>query len=142
MYQLDQNEMTNSTQLTATAADPAALLETGLRGVLAAVHGDRPPISADSATAVPIQGTGQSLEQVFTDLVQHLLDQLEEFRPGLDALRLDGLLRTDTGGYTAWGYLSGASETTGQAGLHLTLVEPRIIEVGGELQLTCELNAG
>jgi hypothetical protein len=139
LYHVDRNETTNAVRLTATATEPAALLEAALRGVLAAARSDRPPATPDGATAVPIKGTGPDLELVFTDLAQDLLGQLEEFGPGLDALRLDGLLRTDTGGYTAWGYLSGTTDTIGQPALWLSLGELQITGAADDLRLTCEL---
>ena len=100
----------DTVELTATADDPAAILRTGLRCVLAAVRGrGAHAATAEHATAaVPIRGQGADLPRVFAELAADLLAQLDANGPGLDDVRLDGLLTTDEGGYTAWGYAVGA----------------------------------
>lgn len=99
-----------ATDLAATGADAEALLLAGLDGVLALVRGNAPATPAEAATAaVPIRGQGAGIAPLFAEIAADLLAQLDANGPGLDRVRLDGLLQTDDGGATAWGYLLGAA---------------------------------
>ncbi len=71
-----------------------------------------------------------------------LLAQLDANGPGMDRVRLDGLLTTDDGGYTAWGYLVGRQEVNPPpVGIGL---EGAPVVGGGEgrLTLSCRLRRG
>ena len=132
--------------LTATANDAKALLQAGLQGVLAAVRGDaRASVASDEAAtaAAPIRGQGAGLARVFAELAADLLAQLDAFGPGLDHVRLDGLLQTDDGGFTAWGYAIGATTANPPpVGLGLD-GEPSVTAgEGGRLVLRCTLRRG
>lgn len=97
-------------RVAATGADAESAILAGLRAVLAAVRGDRAPASdAQASVAAPVRGQGPDLAALFAELVNDLLAQVDANGPGLDDVRLDGLLRTDDGGYTAWGYVLGAA---------------------------------
>lgn len=141
MYQLERTAAA-TIQLTASGSAPIELLQAALRGVLEAARGDRPASAPSNAVAVPVRGLGDDLGLLFVDLCQDLISQLAEFGPGWDDLRLDGLLRTDTGGYTAWGYLSGGPLSDAQPLLALTVQSPVIVETEGELRLACEVRPG
>jgi hypothetical protein len=95
----------------AAAAEPPTALAAGLRAILALATGrDHEPPPADVATAAPIQGRGADLAALFAALADDLLDQLAAMGGGFGRIRLDGCLRTDDGGWTAWGYLLGRAE--------------------------------
>jgi hypothetical protein len=97
-------------RLTATGADPTQTLLAGLEGIAAAARGatapDATPAEAGT-TAAAIRGQGADLAAVFAELANDLLAQLDANGPGLATVRLDGLLATDDGGWTAWGYAVG-----------------------------------
>jgi hypothetical protein len=141
-FQLERHERTGTLRLTATGATPGEVIESALRGVLVAARGDQPAGSPADVVAVPLRGTGADLGQLFLDLTRDLIAQLEEFGPGLDDPRLDGLLRTDTGDYTAWGYLAGPSNGAGQPAIMLTIGEVEVGEVVGEWRLVGEVRTG
>jgi len=99
-------------EVSASGEDAEAVVVAGLRAVLAAARGSgRTPTEPEpsGSVAAPIRGQGADLGAVFAELVNDLLAQLDANGAGLGDVRLDGLLRTDDGGYTAWGYVSGAS---------------------------------
>ena len=99
-------------EVSATGEDAETVVVAGLRAVLAAAReSGRMAIAPDpqGSVAAPIRGQGPDLGTVFAELVNDLLAQLDANGSGLGDIRLDGLLRTDDGGYTAWGYVSGAS---------------------------------
>jgi hypothetical protein len=94
--------------LTAAGPEPQGALLAGLRGVLAlALAGHDASAAGDDTAAAPIAGDGDDLAAVFARLADDLFAQLETFGGGLDHVRLDGLLETDDGGYSAWGYVVG-----------------------------------
>ena len=96
---------------TAAGSDPQGAVLAGLREVLALATGAAPAGADETAeTAAPIQGKGANLGALFADLAADLLNQLAALGSGFTNIRLDGLLQTDDGGYTAWGYLLGAAE--------------------------------
>ena len=139
MYQLEPDQTTGVISLTATGSTPVELIQTALQGLLEALRGETPTGSDESTSAVPFRGQGTGLEPLFLDLAEDMISQVEEFGAGLDEVRIDGLLRTDTGGFTAWGYLSGDPGRQGVAPRPLRLTEPVIDENGDELRLTCNL---
>jgi hypothetical protein len=97
-------------RLTATGADPEQTLLAGLEGIAAAARGAIGPEAATAetgTTAAAIRGQGADLAALFAELANDLLAQLDANGPGLATVRLDGLLATDDGGWTAWGYAVG-----------------------------------
>lgn len=92
----------------AAGDDPAAVILAGLRGVLALAVGREGSGEGDEATlAAPIAAAGDDLAATFAGLAEALLGQVELFGAGLERVRLDGLLATDSGGFSAWGYALG-----------------------------------
>lgn len=109
-FRLEAWSADGTATLTASAAEPEGLLLAGLNGVLVAAGGDRPAAPEEAAdAAVPIRGQGADLAALFAELAADLLAQLDANGPGLDRLRLDGVLQTDDGGYSAWGYALGTA---------------------------------
>jgi hypothetical protein len=92
--------------ISAVGQDMRSVLEVGLRAVLALVV-TTPPTQLNAGRAAPIRGEGDELQELFADLVQDLLDQIEYFGSGLNDVAVDGLLRREDGGYVSWGYASG-----------------------------------
>ena len=143
-YRLDPWSPAGTAVLTATGNDAGVLLLAGLQGVLAATGGDRPTTSSDEAAtaAAPIRGQGPDLSRVFAELAADLLAQLDANGPGLDHVRLDGLLQTDDGGFTAWGYAVGAT-TANPPPVGISLDgDPSVTESEGGLTLRCTLRRG
>lgn len=124
---------TTATSLTVEAMTPQALLTAGLSEVLARARPPAPAVIA-AVVAVPVRGHGADLAALFRDLAGDLHAQLEEWGAALDQITVDGVLRTETGAYTAWGYLTGPAPTS-VAPLLVTLSEVRITE-GEPLNLT------
>ncbi|MBA2518437.1 MAG: hypothetical protein H0V24_02105 [Chloroflexia bacterium] len=139
MYQLHRGNATGSVNLTASASTPVELVEAGLRAVLELAREGRGPVTSADSVAVPIRGLGADLPRLFIDLTDDLVSQLEEFGPGFDVLHLDGLLRTETGGYTAWGYLSGAAGDGAAVQLAMVAASVAITPDAGGLTLTCQV---
>ena len=139
MYQLEPDETTGVISLTATGSTPLELIQAALQGLLVVLRGEMSTGSDEGTAAVPFRGQGSGLGPLFLDLAEDMIGQVEEFGAGLDEVRLDGLLRTDTGGFTAWGYLSGDPGRQDAVPRPLTLTEPVIVENGDRLRLTCEL---
>jgi hypothetical protein len=138
-YRLGAWRDDGTTQLTADGGDPSELLLAGLRGVLAAARGESAPADPAASAAVPIRGQGGDLGRVFAELAADLLAQLDANGLGLDEVRLDGLLRTDDGGFTAWGYAVGVSVERPPP-LRLGLDgEPIVAAADGRLTLACRL---
>ena len=144
-YRLGPWDEHGTAELSATGGDAEALLLAGLRGVLAAARGGGAAAAAaeeDASAAAPFRGQGADLAAVFGELAADLLAQLDANGPGMDRVRLDGLLTTDEGGYTAWGYLVGRQEENPPpVGIGL---EGAPVVGGGEgrLTLSCRLRRG
>lgn len=112
-FQLASQGSNGATELSAKGSDPEALLLAGLQGVLAAARAGALAPDADLASAaVPIRGQGGEMARLFAEIAADLLAQLDANGSGLDRVRIDGLLQTDDGGATAWGYLLGAAADT------------------------------
>ena len=141
-YALGPWSPAGAAELSASGADAEALLLAGLHGVLAAARRGLPPAAgseAQASAAAPIRGQGADLAAVFAELAADLLAQLDANGPGLDRVRLDGVLTTDDGGYTAWGYAVGAAATNPPP-IGLTLDgDPVVTENVGGLTLRCIL---
>jgi hypothetical protein len=137
-----QQNLATEVQLTATASTPVELLQAGLRAVLDLAREGQPKVAAVGTVAIPVRGLGPDLERLFLDLCDDLINQIEEHGLGLDKIALDGLLRTDTGGYTAWGYLSGVAGDGAVVNLAL-LAESVVITPGADsLALSCTVRIG
>ncbi|MDQ3695917.1 MAG: hypothetical protein M3464_20200 [Chloroflexota bacterium] len=139
MYQLQRGNPTGNVHLTASASTPVELVEAGLRAVLELAREGQGPVTAADGVAVPIRGLGADLPRLFIDLTDDLVSQLEEFGPGFDVLRLDGLLRTETGGYTAWGYLSGGPGESTRVPFALVADSVVVAATAAGLELTGQL---
>lgn len=141
-YQLGPWGADGAAALAAMASDPEGLLLAGLRGVLAAVRDGGPATTAseeEASAAAPIRGQGGDLGAVFAELAADLLAQLDANGPGLDRVRLDGVLTTDDGGYTAWGYAVGLPAADPPP-IGLTLDgDPVVTTEGAGLSLRCTL---
>lgn len=128
--------------LEAAAAEPEGLLLAGLEGVLSAVRDGGPAATAseeEASAAAPFRGQGDDLGGVFAELAADLLAQIDANGPGLDRVRLDGVLATDDGGYTAWGYAVGvAAVDPPPVGLTLD-GDPVVATEGVGLTLRCTL---
>ncbi len=144
-YRLGPWNVDGAAELSATAANAEALLLAGLQGVIAAARGDRAPVAAgedEAISAAPIRGQGGDLATVFAELAADLLAQLDANGPGLNHIRLDGLLTTDDGGYTAWGYAVGtAAKNPPPIGLVLD-GDPVVAGTEGRYALSCTLRRG
>lgn len=92
--------------VTASGEDAQTAVAAGLRAVVAAT--DQAPTGDGGELSASFRGQGADLAAVFAELAADLLAQLDANGPGLHDIRLDGLLATDDGGWTAWGYLSGS----------------------------------
>lgn len=115
-YEIGPWDVDGVARVTATGADEEAILNAGLAAVVAAARrlavapmAAPPPEEPEDAAsaAAPIRGQGKDLAAVFTELAADLLAQLDAHGTGLDHVRLDGVLETDEGGFTAWGYALG-----------------------------------
>lgn len=107
--------------ISATGKDAEAVILNGLREVLAVARGSAVATAADDATsAAPIRGQGASVDRLFAEIAADLLAQLDAHGLGLDQVRLDGVLETDDGSLTAWGYALGvAADSPPPVGLTL-----------------------
>ena len=142
-YRLGAWGREGTAELTVNGGDAEALLLAGLRGVLAAARGEEAGASGAEATAAaPIRGQRGDLGAVFAELAADLLAQLDANGPGLVDVRLDGVLATDDGGFTAWGYATGeAADNPPPIGLSLE-GDPRVTESDGGYALRCALRRG
>ncbi|MBA3414788.1 MAG: hypothetical protein H0U10_06150, partial [Chloroflexia bacterium] len=104
----------------------------GLRGVLALAAGKTAVGAGSDATlAAPLEAQGTDLAETFAGLADALLAQVDVFGAGLEDVRLDGLLETDTGGYSAWGYAVGR-ERGGSL--------PRVVELAGPVSVSVSVD--
>jgi hypothetical protein len=81
-----------------------------LQVVLAVASGREPGPAGDpdaASISAPIRGQGDSFGEALFELANDLLAQLDANGTGLTGTRLDGVLATDDGGYTAWGSVVG-----------------------------------
>ena len=144
-YRLGPWNADGAAELSATTADAETLLLAGLQGVLAAARGDRAPATAgedEASAAAPIRGQGRGLAAVFAELAADLLAQLDANGPGLNHVRLDGLLTTDDGGYTAWGYAVGTTATNPPPIALALDGDPIVVDREGSFALSCTLRRG
>ena len=148
-FALAAEDGTGLIELTAVGPGPEELIVAGLKGVIAAARGERGPAvmsdtaaSDDATVAAAIRGQGSDLAQVFSELAADLLAQLDANGPGLTGIRLDGLLATDDGDFTAWGYALGAMTDNPPP---ITVVidgTPTVEETAGTLTLRFSLRRG
>lgn len=112
----------------------------GLHAVLQRVvpHASVIEVSEESRASA-IRGEGADLAALFADLVTDLLEQLEEAGGEAHAVRLDGLLRTDQGGFVAWGYVDLAAAPGPVVTLPRLLGNPDIAEDGSLISIRVAL---
>ena len=127
-YRLEPNG--DGTTVVVTGDEPQDVLVAALRGVLAAAVGTAPAGEGSDATlAAPVEAQGGDLAETFAGLADGLLAQVDVFGAGLEDVRIDGLLETDDGGYSAWGYAVGR-ERGGPL--------PRAIELAGSVSVVAD----
>ena len=101
----------SSAELTITATSIDAALGSAMQATLNVARGievDAGPASADAQSiSAMIRGQGDSYGEALYELLNDLLAQLDANGTGLTTARLDGVLTTDEGGYTAWGVVLG-----------------------------------
>lgn len=133
---------------TATLTVRAVSIERAVQGVLDAVldlaRGERPvPGNAadeGSSLSAPIRGQGDSYGDVLFELANDLLAQLDSNGVNLSGVRLDGMLETDTGGYSAWGYILGEAGG-GAPPVTISLAgTPAVSQDGGVTTIAAELS--
>ncbi len=130
-------------RVAASGDDPRGVVQAALDGMLAFVlDGLAPPSDTDDTAAAPIAGQGPDLATVTARLADDLLAQLDLFGGGLRHARLDGLLRTDSGGYSGWGYLVGRAD--GPAVPSVALAGEPVVgrDVAGRLEIRFALRRG
>lgn len=87
---------------------------------------------ASDSRAAAIRGEGPDLAALFADLATDFLEQLEEAGGEAFAVRLDGLLRKDQGGFVAWGYLDLPAMPGPAARLPRLAGSPEVNEADGQ----------
>jgi hypothetical protein len=115
--------------LEATGANARSALESGLRAVLTLANS---PVLAtgESTRSAPIHGEGDDLAELFVDMAEDLLGQIEHFGSGLDDVVVDGVVRKEKGGYSGWGYATGTLEVAPPGDVPRLLSVPTVIEEG------------
>lgn len=108
----------------------AAGLVAVLQRVVPHAHGLE--VSEESRSSA-IRGEGADLAELFADLVTDLLEQVEEAGGEALAVRLDGLLRKDQGGFVAWGYVDVPAAPGPVVKLPRLVGIPEIAETDGHL---------
>jgi hypothetical protein len=86
------------------------------------------PAPLDTGRSVPIRGEGDALENLFGDLIQDLLSQIEFFGGSLQDIAVAGVVRREDGGYVGWGYASGTLEAVSRADVPRLLGTPTVSE--------------
>ena len=113
--------------LHATGHDARSALEAGLRAVLtlAVAHS---PAPLETGRSVPIRGEGDDLENLFGDLIQDLLSQIEFFGGSLQDIAVHGVVRREDGGYVGWGYALGTLQAVSRGDVPRLLGTPTASE--------------
>ncbi|HYO29104.1 MAG TPA: hypothetical protein VER37_00870 [Thermomicrobiales bacterium] len=130
-----------ATTVVVTGDEPQDVLVAALRGILAAAVGKAPVGEGNDATlAAPVEARGADLAETFAGLADGLLAQVDVFGAGLEGVRIDGLLETDDGGYSAWGYVVGR-ERGGPLPRAIELAGPVsvVADETGRIELRCPL---
>ena len=125
--------------LEATGATARSAMESGLRAVLTLAVAPVPE-AEDATRSAPIHGEGDDLAELFVDMVEDLLAQIEHFGSGLDDVVVDGVLRTERGGYSGWGYASGTLEVGSRGEVPRLLPVPTVIEEGTRVVIRARLH--
>lgn len=101
----------SSATVTISAGSIDSALGSAMQSVLNVARGvglDAGPASADAQSiSAMIRGQGDSYGEALFELLNDLLAQLDANGSNLTTARLDGVLTTDDGGYTAWGCVLG-----------------------------------
>lgn len=84
--------------------DRREALQAGLDAALALMLGEDAQPAERQGFVAPLRGEGQSVADLFGDLLDDLLEQMAIHGP-MRVAALDGVLTRDRGGFVAWGYL-------------------------------------
>jgi hypothetical protein len=125
--------------LEATGANARSALESGLRAVLTLANSPV-LVTGDSARSAPIHGEGDDLAELFVDMAEDLLGQIEHFGSGLEDVVVDGVLRRERGGYSGWGYASGTLEVVSRSDVPRLHSVPTVIEEGARVVIRARLH--
>ena len=124
--------------LEATGEDRRSALEVGLRAVLTLALGPS-HAPASSGRSAPIQGEGDDLANLFADMADDLLGQIEHFGNGLHDIVVDGVVRREEGGYAGWGYATGTLEAAPSSALPRLLSGPTAVDEGRRVIIRARL---
>ena len=124
--------------LEATGENARSALESGLRAVLTMAVAPG-PATAGAARSAPIHGEGDDLADLFADMTEDLLGQIEYFGNGLNDVVVDGVLRKERGGYSGWGYASGTLEVASPSEVPRLLANPTVVEEGTRIVIRARL---
>ena len=122
-----------------TGANARSAFESGLRAVLTLAVG--PALATVTAgRSAPIRGEGHDLTELFADIMEDLLGQIEFFGSGLHDVVVDGVLRREGGGYISWGYATGTLESAPPPELPRLLSVPTVVEEGTRVVIRVRLH--
>jgi len=115
-----------------------AALQAGLDGVLTLMLGEDVLSAADAGPVAPLRGEGNTVDALFGDLIDDLLEQIAVHGP-IQAAALDGVLKRDRGGYVAWGYLSPREQVPPVASFERVGEVEAVVETPEEIRLRVTL---
>ena len=125
--------------LEATGEDRRSALEVGLHAVLTLALGPS-HAPASSGRSAPIQGEGDDLANLFADMADDLLGQIEHFGNGLHDIVVDGVVHRAEGGYVGWGYAMGPLEAAPPSALPRLLSGPTAVDEGRRVIIRARLS--
>jgi len=85
-----------------------------------------------------LRGEGNTVDALFGDLIDDLLEQIAVHGP-IQAAALDGVLKRDRGGYVAWGYLSPREQVPPVASFERVGEVEAVVETPEEIRLRVTL---
>lgn len=95
----------NTAWLEAWGQDRRDVLQAGLDAVLTLMLGEDVRQPQTNGPVVPLRGEGDTVESLFSDLLDDLFEQIVVHGP-VQVAALDGVLKRDRDGFVAWGYLT------------------------------------
>lgn len=134
-------ENDGTAELTVTGPTIDDVFAAALTAILQVARGTEPGAAAPDSPSLSasIRGEGDDYAGAFIELAGDLLAQIDSNGTGLTGVRLDGMLATDSGGFSAWGYAVG-EVGGGSPPVGLNLVDtPDITQEDGATQLVCRL---
>ncbi len=140
-FKLSQSGLLGQTRLTAEAPGFTTLLTAGLAGYLAAVQTGSPLVRRSSGRAVSIRAEASTSGELFAGLIAATLDRLEALEIAASIVRIDGVVRSDSG-RIAWGQLEIADVRAGNRRSLSVAAAPIIVEVEGRYTLEVLLDRG